>query len=173
MLISRGVYADAEIAIRALTALPDNEGRSVIRQSQLAMQRDRDFKYAYDALSRMIENNIGDPVTVRRWRSIAAGRLNKYDDAEADIGFVATKLGEDDVAKRLRVRLEISRGDAVAARRNFANIKQSSSHDGLLEAELLEAEAQSDAIGLGERTRLLDEAARLRDAARGSDEFLD
>jgi predicted Zn-dependent protease len=65
ILVSRGNFREAESAIKTLSSLPENEGRSLIRQSQIIMQRDRDFRKAYDILTGMLENDVGDPTLGR------------------------------------------------------------------------------------------------------------
>ncbi len=160
-LIIEDRMGEAEAAIRKLRAMPDDNGRSTCRQAQILMQRDHNYNEAEQILSRLIDKKIGDPVTARRWRAIAAANANHFALARQDIEFIRGRAGRQQVAERLDVYFALTQKDYDLADRRFSELRDSA-HDGRLKARILEARAADPRTPLAEKERLRTQVAELR-----------
>lgn len=158
-LIASGQIRVAEEAIRRLQFLPQDDGRSVMRRAQIMMQRDGNFRDAERSLTWLVDNKIGRPVTVRRFRAMAALRAGHFDLARQDIQFIRARPSNRSTAQRLEVYFALAKSDYDAAEQAYAQLPHS---DDVLRARILEARASDVHTPLSEREALRAQAAVLR-----------
>jgi hypothetical protein len=169
-LIAAGKMREAETAIEKLKLLPEDEGRAAVRQAQILIQRDHDPKAAIDILSGLVDKRIGNAVTVRRFRAIAAANAGNFQLARRDIDFIRGRPGRQETAQRLEVYYGLANHDYAQARKLLEGLRDSE-HDGLLMARILEAEAADPNTPLANRKRLRDSALEIRARNQNRSEF--
>lgn len=160
MLIAAGQLDEAIAAIRRLRSLHDNEGRASIRQAQILIQQ-RNPTEAEKFLSDLIERRIGNPVTARRWRAIAAANCGHFAVARRDIEYIRARAGRQATAQRLDVYYAIREGDYERAEKLFTALPNAA-NEIVLKTRILEARAADVRTSLAEKERLRNDAAILR-----------
>lgn len=137
-LVASGQIRDAEAAIRRLRSLGEDEGRATIRQAQILIQRDRNFEQAEKLLTNLLASKVGQVVTVRRWRAMAAAGAGHLELARQDIEFIRGRSGRQAIAQRLEVYYALANSEYERAENILAALPQSASNN-LLKARILEA----------------------------------
>jgi tetratricopeptide (TPR) repeat protein len=155
VLITAKRINEAKEAIHKLQRLPQDDGRSIIRRAQIAMQEERDFGKAAEMLTELVQKGIGNPVTTRRWRAIAAVNLGQLGLAMQHIEFIRSRPGQQATADRVEVHFHLAQHDYDAAERALARAQGSSAidHDVLM-ARILEERAADVRTPLNERNTL-------------------
>jgi hypothetical protein len=170
LLLSEKRDQEAEKEIVRLRSLPDDEGRSTMRQAQLLFQRDNNPEEAEVLLSNLIQHDVGDPVRARRWRAMTAAAAKHPELARRDIEFIRARQGRQGLADRLDIYFALAQHDYVAAEKAAEKLGHSAS-DELLRARLLEARAGDNQTPLADREVLRVRAAELRIGNRHFSEF--
>jgi len=161
LLLSNGKIWEAEDSIRRLQAMQGEDGRATIRRAQILIQRDSNFEGAERLLTGLIETKVGNPVTVLRWRAIAAANAGHAALARQDIEFIRARPGRQPLAQRLDVYFALAQNDVDGAERATAKLGHSAS-DELLRARTLEARANAIQTSLSQKQQLMAEVAELR-----------
>lgn len=169
-LIASGQMRDAEAALRRLRLLPDDEGRSATRQAQIRLQRDHDPTGAIVILTDLVNRRVGNAVTIRRWRAIAAANAGDLRLARTDIDFIRARPGRQETAQRLEVYYALAQHDYTSAKGILEGLRNTPSDD-LLRARVLEAESADSSTSLPDRQRLREQALGLRARNQSRSEF--
>jgi hypothetical protein len=154
VLLGKRKFPEAESAIARLRLLPGDDGRADGRHAHLLMKRDHNFGEGERRLTALVERRTKGQIGVRNLRAVVAIANSNLPLARQDIEFVRSKPGTLDESKRLEIRFKLASGDTEGARAEFTQIGAPTPHDLLLEARILEAEADTPSATLTERNHL-------------------
>ena len=170
-LISKGLFPEAEEKIVILRAMPNDRGMAEARMAGLLMRRDRDFSSAEKLLTTVLNTSGKGFLGVRRLRASAAARGGNYSLARLDVQQQIGKPGGQDTAHRIEAEIKLHQHDYAGAHQEHDKIKNPTAQDKLLEARIIEAEANDVITPLSERGKLMKIASEIRIKSRSVDEF--
>jgi len=171
MLLGKRKFQEAAAAIARLRLLPGDDGRADGRYAHLLMKRDHNLVEAERRLTALIDRRTKGQIGVRKLRAIVAIANHNLPLARQDIEFVRSKPGTLDETRRLEIRFKLASGDTEGARGEFTKITSPSAYDYVLEARILDSEAEKPSTTITERGRLRQRAAELRARYDAADEF--
>ena len=88
------------------------------------MQEERNYKKATEMLTELVRKAIGNPVTTRRWRAIAAANLGQFGLARQDIEFIRSRPGQAATADRAEVYFHLAQRDYDAAEKALERVRR-------------------------------------------------
>lgn len=159
--LARNDLGAAETGIERLRLLPDDDGRSDIRFSQLLMRR-RQYKGAKDLLSMLLANTQGNTLRLRSLRATCAACDGDFELAHKDIEFVRGFPSWQSAAVRLEATLLVEQKRPAAARELLDSLPQKSAEDLMLYARALDVEAELPETTLPQRQEHHARAAEIR-----------
>lgn len=171
MLIAAGEYDDAMREIVRLHAKPYDDGRADSRRATILMNRDHDFRAAYDLLTAVLNRRTRGANGVRRLRALAAARGGLHVDARQDSEYLRARPGGEDTFNRIEAEIKLVQRDYAGAEASRQKVKAITVQDRLLKARILEAQGLDIQTALDQREALLNEAAALRAANKIVDEY--
>ena len=171
MLIAAGEFDDATREISRLRGKPYDDGRADSREATILMNRDHNYKAAFDLLTEVYNRRTRGATGVRRLRALAAARGKQYDDARRDSEYLRSRPGGEDTFQRIEAEIMLVQRDYAGAEAARQKIRSVTVQDRLLKARILEAQGLDNATSLNKREALLNEAALLRAANQIVDEY--
>lgn len=171
MLIAVGEFDEASREISRLRGKPYDDGRADSRTATILMNRDHDFRAAYDLLTGVLNRHTRGANGVRRLRALAAARGRQYDDARRDSEYLRNRPGGEDTYQRIEAEIKLVQRDYAGAEAAWAKIKAVTVQDRLLKARILEAKGLDNQTPLDQRAAFLNEAVALRAANKTVDEY--
>lgn len=160
--LARGDQKAVEAGIRNLQGMPDDDGRSTIRNAQLLMKW-QEFKQAKNQLTKLLNSTDKNSVRARSVRAMAAARDGDFELARKDIEFIAQLPGWKDASLRLQASLLVEQKMPSAAR-EILDALSMGPEDRLLYARALEVEADLPSTPLHASKEFRERAAEIRAA---------
>jgi predicted Zn-dependent protease len=171
MLVAAGEFDEALREIGRLRGKPYDDGRADSRTATILMNRDHDFKAAYELLTDVLNRRTRGANGVRRLRALAAARGRQYEDARRDSAHLRNRPGGEDTYQRIEAEIKLAQRDYSGAEASLQKVKATTVQDRLLKARILEAQGLDNQTPLDRREALLNEVAALRTANRAVDEY--
>ncbi len=159
--LARGDLPAAAIGIEHLRRLPDDDGRSDIREAQLLMRRQQ-FRLAKEALGRLLDVERKNTLRIRSIRAICAARDGDFELSRKDINFVKGFPAWQAAASRLEANLLLEQGRPAEARALLDQLHSKGAEDWILYAHTLDAEADLPQTPLDLRQRFKTRADEIR-----------
>lgn len=171
MLVAAGEFNEALREIGRLRGKPFDDGRADSRTATILMNRDHDYKSAYELLTEVLNRRTRGVNGARRLRALAAARGRQYEDARRDSEYLRGRPGGEDTYQRIEAEIKLAQRDYTGAEAARHKIKAKTAQDRLLQARILEAQGLDNITPLDQREALLNEVAMLRAANKAVDEY--
>jgi len=171
MLVAAGEFDEALREIGRLRGKPFDDGRADSRTATILMNRDHDYKSAYELLTEVLNRRTRGANGARRLRALAAARGRQYEDARRDSEYLRSRPGGEDTYQRIEAEIKLAQRDYPGAEAARQKIKAKTVQDRLLQARILEAQGLDNNTPLDQREALLNEVAVLRAANKAVDEY--
>jgi tetratricopeptide (TPR) repeat protein len=159
--LARGDLAAVEAGIINLRRMPEDEGRSDIRQAQLLMRRGA-YRPAKELLTKLLTEANRGRFILHSLRALAASRDHDFGLARQDIDFIKRTPGRQTAVTRLEATLHAEQGNYEPAQKLLSQIRDKGPEDWLLQARIYELQAASPSTSISERKELLEKATELR-----------
>lgn len=171
MLVAAGEFDEASREIGRLRGKPYDDGRADSREAAILMNRDHNYKAAYELLTEVLNRRTRGANGVRRLRALAAARGRQYEDARQDSEYLKNRPGGEDTYQRIEAEIKLAQRDYRGAEAARQKVKAMTVQDRLLKARILEAQGLDSQTALDQREALLNEAAALRAVNKAVDEY--
>jgi Flp pilus assembly protein TadD len=171
MLVATGEFDEALREISRLRGKPYDDGRADSRHATILMNRDRNYKAAYEILTDVLNRQTRGANGVRCLRALAAARGKLFDEARRDSEYLKNRPGGEDIFQRIEAEIKLAQRDYPGAESAYRKIRSITAQDKLLKARILEAQGQDIQTSFDKRDVFLNEAAALRAANRVVDEY--
>lgn len=159
--LARGNLIGAETAIEALRKMPDDEGKSDLRQAQLWMKKQQ-FKPTIQLLSKVLNNGKRSAFHARCLRAVAAAKDGDFGLAFQDLDFLKGLPGRANAVLRIEAAVLAEQGQLDAAEKRLDEVADPGPPDWLQRARIKELRANRPETSFNDRRRLLDEVAEIR-----------
>jgi tetratricopeptide (TPR) repeat protein len=159
--LARGNLPAAENAIEALRKMPDDDGKSDLRQAQFWLKKQQ-FKPAIQLLTKVLDKGKRSAFHARCLRAIAAAKDGDFALAVRDLEFLKGLPGRTNAVLRISAAILAEQGHLDAAMKQLDEVSNPGPPDSLQRARIKELQANRPETSFSERKKLIDEVNEIR-----------